>query len=856
MRSITIIFILASFFILGFTPPTPPGSIAPYLDGVFPDQVPGDGGNWTLKEEFEGMNFVSPLYVVDFPKSDQIIISEKRGKLFLVDELFQTKRLVLDIAQQVFSKADCGFLGFAFHPDFPNTPHLYTYYKTKPEPEVWADNGFSRLSKFTWDSEQEIFLPESEEILFQQYDQSPWHNGGRMLFGPDGFLYLAIGDEGFDEHRLLSTQNINRGLFSGVLRIDVDKDATKSHPIRRQPITNSTPPDGWGETYSQGYYIPNDNPWQDENGEILEEFYAVGLRSPFGLFYDKEEDNFWVSDVGSDKREEVTIFQKGDNLQWPFKEGTVDFEPERKPEPMLGTERKPVFDYSRSLGSCIVSGSLYQKDLYPELKDKYLFGDYTGNKIMMLDKVAPEERAEMNVLINSLDGHGITYGQKPGVSGVHVLDDGRVYVTVISENFEDPGYVLELRKIGDVADPPSKLSDLNVFTDLENLTVREGILPYEVNAPLWSDGATKKRWIAIPNDGTYSSLDEKITFNATQDYKFPEGTVFIKHFDLPIDDSGNVVKLETRFFVIAKDGKRYGVTYKWNEEGTDAFLLKTSEERDIEVFANGEYEYTQTWKYPSRDQCMTCHNYNANSVLGFKTHQLNRLNEFEGVNGEINQLEYFNNLGVFHRDIGNANQFEKAYGITEDIHLKTRIRSYLDANCASCHRTAGVSGLDMDLRFQNTYNIEKYFFHDNQSHASTQDGQLITPGEHATSEIWIRDASESDNKMPPLGRDLVDKVYIDSLTKWIDGLEPNNIAGHNEVLIYPNPTTDYIIINVNESWELPIQVVITSGSGRPIRNFSLTQNFGSINLSSFPSGVYIVKVKSGEKEKYNKVVLQ
>jgi len=123
-----------------------------------------------------------------------------------------------------------------------------------------------------------------------------------------------------------SNQKLDGGLFGGIIRIDIDNDPTRSHPIRRQPRVNEAPPAdfaGW-ETFTQGYSIPNDNPWLSPDSTNLEEFYAIGLRSPYSVYFDKETENIWVADVGSDIAEEINKVDYGDNLQWPFREGDTD----------------------------------------------------------------------------------------------------------------------------------------------------------------------------------------------------------------------------------------------------------------------------------------------------------------------------------------------------------------------------------------------------------------------------------------------------------------------------------------------------------------------------------------------------
>ena len=114
---------------------------------------------------------------------------------------------------------------------------------------------------------------------------------------------------------------INLGLFAGVLRIDVDRDPARSHPIRRQPVDAEAPPSGWPASFTQGYFIPDDNPWQSPDGSRLEEFWAIGARSPYRLTIDRPTGEIWVGDVGQSLEEEINRIERGANYQWPFREG-------------------------------------------------------------------------------------------------------------------------------------------------------------------------------------------------------------------------------------------------------------------------------------------------------------------------------------------------------------------------------------------------------------------------------------------------------------------------------------------------------------------------------------------------------
>lgn len=845
---------------LTVSPLAPPGSIGKYLNGILPSTVPGEEGSWVLND-FGQIHISAPVGIKQMPDSDDLLILSKRGEIWLVPADGSSKKLVLDISGQTFNLSDAGALGIVLHPRFgdplfPEKQLLFVYYKTKPNASVWDEKGFSVLSKFRWDTEAKIFDRASEEKLIQQYDRYPWHNGGPMVFGPDGFLYFSVGDEGAAEFQVVSTQRLNGGFFNGVFRIDVDNDLTRSHPIRRQPISNASPPEGWENTFSQGYSIPNDNPWLSEDGEILEEYYALGARSPFTINYDELSDEIWLIDTGSDKREEINRVIKGDNLQWPYYEGTRESDDHDPPSNIIGNEKPPYFEYERSYGTCIVGGSLYRNVKFPTLFNHYVYGDFTANKIAAITTEGPTTSVNNKVMVSNIANQPVTLPTKPGITGIHELRDGRILVTVMGENHETDGAILELERNIVVDDPPQLLSQLGVFTDLNTLEVIPGLIPYDVNSPLWSDGAQKQRWIALPNDGQYDSPDEQIEFDAEEPWKFPKGTVFIKHFEIPNtqDIGGNPIKLETRFFVITENDRPYGITYKWNEQGTDAELLTISDQREINIFHDSQFSHLQTWDFPSRTQCITCHNPNAGYTLGINTSQLNKIYEHDG--NSINQIDYFNQLGLFSNKVSNPGTYNKLVPVnSNESTLENRIRSYLDSNCSSCHREGGIPSLYLDFRYNNTQNIQSIFDLQSQSHASTESSVIIKPGDHADSELWVRDASLDENRMPPIGRNIVDQIYVDSLAKWIDNIDPEQYKYH-DLIAYPNPATQWIKVHAKDEWKSPYTYTLYSISGRPIRFIESENSSIVFDVAHLPRGAYVVTVKSEDSRQSKKIIVQ
>ena len=232
---------------------------------------------------------------------------------------------------------------------------------------------------------------------------------------------------------------------------------------------------------------------------------------------------------------------------------------------------------------------------------------------------------------------------------------------------------------------PRRLSETGAFKDTPRLVPNDTLIPYDLIVSFWSDGAAKSRWISVPAG--------KIKFAPTGEWVFPKGTVFVKHFELATDETHPEIKrlLETRLLVCDANGGVYGVSYKWRADNRDADLLETNLTEAIAIkTATGTR--TQTWYYPSRQDCLTCHTANAGYVLGVKTRQLNRDYVYR-TSVTDNELRAWNHLGLFETNLDETalENFPKL-ARTDDVTrtLEDRARSYLDANCAHCHRPHGT----------------------------------------------------------------------------------------------------------------------------------------------------------------------
>jgi uncharacterized repeat protein (TIGR03806 family) len=312
---------------------------------------------------------------------------------------------------------------------------------------------------------------------------------------------------------------------------------------------------------------------------------------------------------------------------------------------------------------------------------------------------------------------------------------------------------------------PLLLSQTGVFSDTPNRFASPGLIPYDLNVAFWSDGADKSRWIAVPAG--------QIIFSASGEWRFPAGTVFVKNFDLGLDaaNPGTKRRLETRLLVCDSRGGVYGAVYKWRPDGSDADLLSTSVTETMQVkSATGEV-HEQTWYYPSRKDCLTCHTAGAGGVLGVKTRQLNR--PFTYLSGVTdNELRTWNHLGLFapafeDEEVGKFTALAAGGDTTRS--LQDRARSYLDANCAQCHRPGGTVA-NFDARYDTP--LEKQGLIDGPVliDQGIDRPRVISPHDIWRSIAYMRVDTIGDIRMPPLARETIDQKGVQLLGEWINSL--------------------------------------------------------------------------------------
>jgi uncharacterized repeat protein (TIGR03806 family) len=274
-----------------------------------------------------------------------------------------------------------------------------------------------------------------------------------------------------------------------------------------------------------------------------------------------------------------------------------------------------------------------------------------------------------------------------------------------------------------------------------------GLIPFDVASPLWSDGAAKKRWMALPEG-------KKIKIQDTGDFDFPNGTVLLKSFEV----QGQLA--ETRFMVRHDDGAWTGYTYAWDADLKDATLLGPD--------GDSRFIKDQDWVFPSRQNCLDCHTMGAGRALGPELGQLNSEFIYPG-NKRANQLKTLTHIGVFETapDLATAPSYPSPTGQAGTV--ESRARSYLHANCSHCHQPGEAKEVALDLRWTtpfkttNTCNSEP-----NKGNYGFEGAKIFKPAEPDLSLLMVRMGSTVPNvRMPQIGTAIVDTEGVAAIRAWI-----------------------------------------------------------------------------------------
>ncbi len=322
--------------------------------------------------------------------SGRLFIASQRGEIYFVKESdteVEEATLFMNLQEAVSYKDrenEEGLLGLTFHPKFSENGKFYVYYTTVERPHV------SVVSQFTTKSGDTNQGDPTSGVELMEIQQPFWnHNGGTLAFGPDGFLYIALGDGGKGNDPLQSGQDVSK-LLGSVLRIDVDNKA---------PGLN--------------YAIPQDNPFVNKSN-AWPEIYAWGIRNIWRMAFDPKTGDLWAGDVGQNDWEEVNLIVKGGNYGWSLREASHSFTLDgNKGSGPRADLIEPLVEYPHTddWGKSITGGAVYRGTATPMLDGYYLYGDYVTGRLWALKYDAEQKKVTENRTIAWPQLAVFTFGQ-------------------------------------------------------------------------------------------------------------------------------------------------------------------------------------------------------------------------------------------------------------------------------------------------------------------------------------------------------------------------------------------------------------------------------------------------------------
>ncbi len=666
---------------------------------------------------FTELDFVQPVALTQrpgFPQRFYVVEQIGRVKTFLADD---TKaEVALDLTKVVHAGYEPGLLQLAFHKTRPEVYIVYNRVSTAPGlASMWT---LSRLQLQA--GSDHLIDAKTEEVLLSIPKRHEEHNGGGALFGPDGMLYVAVGDD--DDVPSQNAQD-KFSLLGKFLRIDVD-----SRPLP-----------------GMSYVIPRDNPF--DPSEAAPEIWALGFRNPWRFGFDPTTGELWTGDVGAATFEEIDRVERGKNYGWGVREGNHCVEGELTTDvgcDMTGFE-PPIAEYPHSSGCSVTGGLVYRGTQIPALANRYLYADFCQGSVWGIDLSAPATTPRF--LLSTLAG------ETPfdAISSFAQDAQGAVYLLSLG-GFGTPGRIFRLESAA--MNTPSRLLSLTGCTDPQNPhKPAPGAFPYSVNSPLYTDASVcKERYLFLPKGGQiFVGIDGRLAV--------PPGTVLMKHF------RDGMRLIETRLMMQHQSGEWSGWSYRWNAAQTDAELLTDGDSRVLE---NGV-----KWNYPDRGDCLHCHTRPTLRTIGLEIAQLNRVSYFPSTGRWANQLSTLAAVGVLQNGLpGHPASLPALASPTDPLATRSaRARSYLHGNCSFCHQPGGGGYGNADYRVTrslaemgvcNAYPIVSNF--------GLPDGRLLAPSAPQRSVLIRRLAVSDAHQMNPY-RSSVDEVGVSLLRDWIGALK-------------------------------------------------------------------------------------
>ena len=691
---------------------------------------------YTVEQVWTSAELKSPLYVAQLPGTEYLLVVLQGGEEGRPSRVLRLEDDPQSQAQPVpFLEVERRLIyGLTFHPNFASNGYLYVF----TNGTVDEDERVNRVSRYTVSRDAPYACdPASERTIIEW--RSMGHDGGDLVFGHDGMLYITSGDGTSDSDGWVTGQDV-RDLNGGVLRLQVD----------------NIPED-------QPYVVPPDNPFLQVPG-ARGELWAFGLRNPWRMSIDSKTGRIWVGNNGQDLWETAHLLRRGENYGWSVYEGGHPFHAQGPigPTPPV----PPTLEHSHAEARSLTGGVVYHGDQLPDLEGVYVYGDLSTGKIWGARH----------------DGEKVTWHRELADTSVQVacfattrrgdllvVDYGGGLYRIVPARQEAPAHPF-----------PTRLSETGLFQSTQEYRVETGVVSYRINAPGWHDGATSDHYLAVPGDA-------RIDFSTGGGgWSLPEGSVLVQTLSLPLAPGGQPRRLETRLMT-RQLSEWVGYSYRWNDEQTDAELVGAKgEDLRLQVYdpaAPDTPPRTVDWRIPSRSECMNCHARAVGYLLSMNSLQLNcppasadpARDDQPASDADENPLKKFLALGLYSNppteSIDALPRLANPYDPKEN--LEARARSYLHANCAVCHIEAGGGNARMNLSFdspdEKTKLIEERPLHDT---FGLPNAMLVAPGAPDSSVLYHRISQRGRGQMPPLVSHQVDEGARQLFHDWILSLQP------------------------------------------------------------------------------------
>ena len=689
-----------------------------------------------VEPAFPRLRFEKPIALAATRGIDRVFVAELGGKVYSFPNRpdVEAADLAIDLPSAIPEAGQV--FGIAFHPDFARKRLVYLCYATR---RGGAEG--SRVSSFLVEGDTPPrFVPKSEKVLITWL--AGGHNAGCLAFGLDGNLYIATGDtaDPTPPDPLDTGQDIG-DLPSSILRIDVDR------PEAGRP-----------------YRVPPDNPFVGLDG-ARGEVWAFGFRNPWRFSFDRSNGDLWAGDVGWELWEMIHLVRRGGNYGWSIVEGPQSVHPEgrRGPGPIV----PPVAAHPHSEAASITGGYVYRGKALAGLVGVYVYGDFQSGKIWGLRH----------------DGQKVVWRGEVANSPLQLVsfgedNDGELYALDFERSKQI--YKLAPNREGDaVKSFPRSLGQTGLFESVKDQAPAPGVVPYAINAELWSDHATAERWLAVPDRG-------RVAVDGSGRWKAPEGSVLARTVSLEFERGNEKSRrrLETQILHF-EEGSWRPYNYIWDEDQRDARLAGAEgESRTLRIKdsrAPGG-ERVQAYRFSGRSECVLCHNpwvelkttvygRQTASPLAFNTSQLNREVEIEGT--ARNQVVAWRASGLLEgtaaADPRSMPRLANPYA--SEASLEARARSYLEVNCAHCHQFGAGGSANIFLSASTSLDKTKVLgARPMQGGFGIDDARIVAPGDPEGSVLYYRMAKLGGGRMPRIGSTLVDEAGVALVRDWIAGL--------------------------------------------------------------------------------------